>query len=290
MKIAWTVLGLAALMWSNAAAQVTVEVTMEQSEFLPSEAIPVAVRVTNRSGQPLHLGADAGWLTFNVESADGFIVVKNGEVPVVGEFDLGSSQVATKHVDLQPYFGLMRPGRYKVTATVQIKDWAEAMTSPPKELYVITGVKIWAQDFGVPVPADATNRTPEVRRYTLEKANYLRTQLRLYVQVSDPAESRVFKVVSVGKTVAFGDPDTQLDRFSNLHVLFQSGASLFTYAVVNPDGGLVKQEIYDYVKTRPRLNMNDDGTVLVTGGVLRAHPEEMPMVKSPDQLPAPGQP
>ncbi len=59
--------------------------------------------------------------------------------------------------------------------------------------------------------------------------------------------------------------------------------------MVNPDGGLVRQEIYDYVKTHPRLNMNDDGTVTVAGGVLRVHPEEMPMVKSPDQLTPPGQ-
>jgi hypothetical protein len=290
MKIALTVLGLAVLTLSNALAQVAVEVTMEQSEFLPSEVISAAVRVTNRSGQPLHLGDAPNWLVFNVESTDGFIVVKNGEVPVVKEFDLGSSQVATKHVDLQPYFGLMRPGRYRVIATVRIKDWNEAISSPAKEFYVITGAKIWAQDFGVPVPADATNRTPEVRRYTLEKANYLRTQLRLYVQVSDPSEARVFNVISIGKSVAFGDPDTQLDRNSNLHVLFQSGASLFTYAVVNPDGGLVKQEIYDYVKARPRLGMNDDGTVAVVGGVRRMTEQEMPMVKSPDQLPPPGRP
>jgi hypothetical protein len=290
MKIALTILGLAMLTLYNAAAQVTVEVMMEQSEFLPSEDIQAAVRVTNRSGQPLHLGEDASWLTFNVESADGFIVVKNGEVPVVKAFDLGSSQMATKHVDLQPYFGLMRPGRYRVIATVRIKDWNEAISSPVKEFYVITGAKVWAQDFGVPVAADATNRMPEVRRYTLEKANYLRKQLRMYVQVSDPAEARVFKVVSIGQTVSFGDPDTQLDRSSRLHVLFQSGAAYFTYAVVNPDGGLEKQEIYDYVKARPRLNLNDDGTVTVVGGVRRLTEQEMPMVKMPDQLPAPGQP
>ena len=288
MKIALAILGLATLPWFNSLAQVAVEVTMEQREFLPSESVPAAVRITNRSGQPLHLGDDANWLTFNVESADGFIVVKNGEVPVVQGFDLGSSQMATKHVELQPYFGITRPGRYRVTATVRIKDWSEAMTSPALDFYVITGAKIWAQDFGVPVPAGATNRTPEVRRYTLEKANYLRTQLRMYVQVSDPAEARVFKVVSIGQTVSFGDPDTQLDRRSDLHVLFQSGASIFTYAVINPDGDLLKQEIYDYVKTRPRLGMSDDGTVTVVGGVRRLTEQEMPMVKMPDQLPAPG--
>lgn len=287
MKTGLTFLALAALTWFGATAQVVVEVTMEQNEFLPSETMPMAVRITNRSGQPLHLGAELNWLMFNVESADGFIVVKNGEVPVVGEFDLGSSQVATKHVDLAPYFGLMRPGRYRVTATVRIKDWSEAMSSPAKDFYVITGAKIWAQDFGVP---GGTGSTPEVRRYTLEKANYLRTQLRLYVQVSDPSESHVFKVVSVGKMVSFSDPETQLDRFSNLHMLWQSGASFFTYAEVDPNGNILKQEIFDYVTARPRLNINDDGSVSVLGGVRRMKSEEIPVVHSPDQLPAPGPP
>ncbi|MEJ0090615.1 MAG: hypothetical protein WDM80_12850 [Limisphaerales bacterium] len=286
MKIALVVLGLAALTFLDASAQVAVEVTTDQLEFLPSETMAVAVRITNRSGQPLHLGADPHWLTFTVESGDGFIVVKNGEVPVLGEFDLGSSQVATKRVNIESYFGLMRPGRYRVIATVRIPDWNDAISSPAKELYVINGAKIWAQNFGMPLAADATNRTPEVRRYTLEKANYLRTQLRLYVQVSDPAEARVFKVVSIGKTVSFSDPEMQLDRASNLHVLFQSGAALFTYAVVNPDGGLMKQEVFDYISKRPHLDVNADGSVLVAGGVRRLSPHEMPMVKSPDQLPS----
>jgi hypothetical protein len=280
MKIALTILGLS-LAWFTATAQLAVEMVLDQTEFLPSETIPVAVRITNRSGQPLHLGADANWLTFNVESADGLIVVKNAEVPVQGEFDLGSSQVATKHVDLAPYFGLTHPGRYHVTATVQIKDWNQSIPSRPEEFFVIVGAKIWSQDFGVPSPAGSA---PEPRRYTLVKANYLHRQLHLYVQVSDPDEVHIFKVISVGQSVAFGDPDTQLDHLSNLHLMFQSGASYFTYAVVNPNGELVKQEIYDYVKARPRLNLNDDGTVSVIGGVRRINPEPMPMVKAPDEL------
>ena len=290
MKIAFTVLSLAVLSCFNASAQVTVEVTMDQGEFLPSESVPAAVRITNRSGQPLHLGEEPNWLSFNVESTDGFIVVKNGEVPVQGGFDLGSSQVATKHVDLAPYFGLMQPGRYRVTATLRINGWNETISSPQKDFFVINGVKLWAQDFGIPVPAGATNQTPEVRRYTLEKANYLRKQLRMYVQVSDAAEAHVFKVVPIGKTVSFGDPEIQLDRVSNLHVLFQSGAAFFTYAVVNPDGQLLKQEIFDYVTKRPHLAMSENGSVTVEGGVRRLMEDEMPMVKSPDQLPSSAKP
>jgi hypothetical protein len=171
---------------------------------------------------------------------------------------------------------------------VRIKDWAAETPSPPKNFDVITGAKIWSQDFGVPVPSGATNSAPEVRKYTLQKANYLRTQLRLYVEVSDPAEAHVFKVVNIGKTVSFSTPDAQLDRYSNLHVLWQSGAAHFTYAVVNPEGELMRQEVYDYVAPgpRPRLNMADDGTVTEYGGVHRVQPEPMPMVKAPNELPS----
>jgi len=106
------------------------------------------------------------------------------------------------------------------------------------------------------------------------------------VQVSDSLEAQVFKVIPIGKMVAFSDPEMQLDRYSNLHVLWQSGASYFTYAVVDPSGQLVEQNIFDYVKTRPRLNMKIDGTVLVVGGVRRTKPQAMPMVLAPNELPA----
>jgi hypothetical protein len=72
--------------------------------------------------------------------------------------------------------------------------------------------------------------------------------------------------------------------------LWQSGAHLFTYAEVKPDGGLVKQEIYDYVTARPRLGLNDAGNVVVVGGVRRLDPGELPMVKSPNELPASAKP
>ena len=142
MKLFFLALGLAISVSLRAPAQVAVEVVLEQEQFLPSESMPVAVRITNRSGQPLHLGAEANWLTFDVEGADGLIVLKNAEVPVVGEFELNSSQVATKRVDLAPYFGMTQPGRYHVTATVRVKAWGTEIASPVKNFDVITGARI----------------------------------------------------------------------------------------------------------------------------------------------------
>src|SRR5580658_9454929 len=97
-------LGLAAFAF-NAAAQVDVTVSLDQNEYLPGEAVAVAVHVTNHSGQTLHLGDDQDWLSFFVETEDG-VVVKKSDPPVVGAFDLGSSEMAIKHVNLAPYFEL----------------------------------------------------------------------------------------------------------------------------------------------------------------------------------------
>lgn len=287
MKTFPVILVLALLTFFRASAQVEVELALTQEQFLPSESVPLAVKITNRSGQPLHFGRDANWLTFSVESADGFVVIKNAEVPVQGEFDLESSQMATKRVDLQPYFVLTKPGRYKVIATVRIPEWAAQVTSQPQAFDVINGAKLWEQDFGV---ATGTNRPPTMRKYTLEEANYLRDQLRLYVAVNEAATANVIKVSALGSMVSFSSPEAQVDRAGNLHILWQSGAQAFAFCVVNPDGQITQQETYDYFNSRPHLDVNDSGDVIVVGGVRRVKSSEMPMVRPPNELPVPTQP
>ena len=286
MKFSLPIFGLALLTWFSAPAQITVEVVLDQRQFLPSESLPVAVRITNRSGQPLHLGADANWLTFSVTSVDSFVVTRIADVPVQGEFDLGSSQMATKRVDLAPYFKLTRQGSYRLVATVHIKDWNAEIPSPPQSFDVIDGAKLWSQTFGLPAPAGVTNAAPEVRKYTLEQANYLRSQLRMYVQVSDESEVHIFKVRAIGPMVSFSQPEARLDRLSQLHVIYQSGARVFTYSVVSPAGDFVRQENYDYFNTRPRLQSDDHGNITVLGGVRRVKPDDMPVVKPPSEMPA----
>jgi len=287
MKIALSILGLALVSLFSAPAQVvTVQLSLEQDQFLPGETLPLTIRVFNNSGQSLHLGADANWLKFSVESKDdSFVVMKNGDPPVVGAFDLGSSEVATKRVDLAPYFVMTHAGRYRVVATVHIPEWGTDLASLPKEFDVIDGARLWSQDFGVPAPAGATNQLPVVRKYILEEANYLRQQLRLYVLVSDQSGARILKVSAIGPMVSFSRPEAQLDRASNLHVIYQSGAHSFIYSVVNPDGSITRQEIYDYLTTRPRLAVNDAGDIVEQGGVRRVKPGELPAMKAPDELP-----
>jgi len=197
---------------------------------------------------------------------------------VVDEFDLESSQMATKRVDLQPYFVMDKPGRYKVIATMRIKQWGLTITSAPKSYDIINGAERWSQDFGVMV---ATNTVPEARKYTLIEANYLREQLRLYVQVSSGAGSHVFKVTALGPLVSFSAPEAQVDRVSRLHVLWQTGAQSFCYTIVNPNGMVILQDTYDNFNSRPHLKVNTSGEVVEQGGVRRSKPSDLPAVKLP---------
>jgi hypothetical protein len=272
------------LAWFRAAAQVDVSLALNQDQFLPNESVPVAVKIINRSGQTLHFGAAANWLTFSVESVDGFVVVKNAEVPVQGEFDLESSQMGTKHVDLQPYFRMVRPGRYKISATLRIPQWSSELSSPATGFDVVNGAKLWEQEFGVP---SAPNQPPEMRKYILEQANYLREQLRLYVLVSDAASVNVLKVTPLGPMVSFSDPQAQVDRLGQLHVLWQTGGQTFACSTVDTGGAVVQQEVYDYYDKRPRLTVSEQGDVTVTGGVHRIKSAEVPVVIPPDQIPVP---
>ncbi len=277
-------------------AQVTVELTLEQDQFLPAESLPLAVRITNRSGQDLRLGRGEDWLTFSVEAREGEVVPKLGEVAVGGEFELESSRVATLRVDLAPYFALSQPGRYSVTATMQIKDWNESVRSQPKGFDIIEGARLWEQAIGVPNLGSATNALPEIRKFILQQANYLKSQLRLYVRLTDASGARTFRVLPIGPMVSFGRPEPQVDKFSNLHLLYQEGPHSFNYTVINPEGEIIARRTYDYADKRPRLQPDADGKVLVAGGVRRPTPHDVPPSKpakstetEPKPTPSPGE-
>lgn len=263
--------------------QVTVDLALEQDQFLPEEALPLKVRVTNRSGQSLRLGAEPDWLTFTIEAKDGprEIVAKTGEVPVQGEFLLESSKAAVKFVDLSPYFLLERPGRYEVVATVRIKGWDRDITSPPTPFNLIRGAKLWEQDIGVPPAPGATNTLPEVRKYVLQQANYLKGQIRLYLRITDRSGLKNFRVVPIGQMISFSRPEPQVDKASHLHLLYQSGPHTFSYLSYAPDGELLVRQTYDFMGgPRPRLRADDDGVIAVMGGTRRPMPTDLPPAKT----------
>jgi hypothetical protein len=277
-KLALALAGLSCFA-SGALAQVSVDVVFDQDQFLPGESLIAGVRISNRSGQSLRLGEDDNWLTFSIENKEGSVTARTGDIPVKGEFVVDTSRRATKRVDLEPYFALTQPGRYEITATVQLKQWGREVTSVPKAFNVIEGARLWEQDFGVPRSTTTASDTPEVRKYILQQANYLKGQLRLYLRITDATGGKIVRTVPIGMALSFSNPDPRLDKDSNLHLLYQSWARSFTYCVYTPDGDLTLRRTYDFDQTRPRFQLDSDGTIVVAGGTRRINANDIPAPK-----------
>ena len=255
-------------------AQVSVDLALDQDQFLPGESLVVGVRITNFSGQTLHLGNDSDWLHITLEGRDNYVVPTTADLPVQGEFDVESSKIVTRRVDVAPCFALTRPGRYMVSATVKLKDWDNELVSKPKAFDIIAGTTLWEQDVGVSATA-ASHQRPEVRKYALQQAIHLE-QMKLYVRVTDQAGSRVLRVFPIGPLISFSSPEHQIDKSSNLHVLYQTGAKSFNYSVINPDGKLLIRQTYEYTDTRPILRMDGEGRIYVGGGNRRISSDDLP--------------
>ena len=256
-------------------AQVSVALALDQDQFLPGESLMVGVRITNFSGQTLHLGKDSDWLHITIEGRDNYVVPTTADLPVQGEFDVESSKIVTRRVDVAPYFALTGPGRYMVSATVKLKDWDKELVSKQQSFDIIAGTTLWEQDVGVSAPA-ASHRPPEVRKYALQQAIHLK-RMKLYVRVTDQAGSRIFRVFPIGPLISFSSPEHQIDKSSNLHVLYQTGAKSFNYSVINPDGKLLIRQTYEYSDTRPILRMDGEGRIFVGGGNRRISSDDLPL-------------
>jgi hypothetical protein len=273
-------LAVVALSSLSATAQVKVELTAAQETFLPGEPFTTITRISNRTGQPLRFGSADDWLTFTVEASPGGPVQKLGDPVVKGEFTLPSGSRATKRVDISPYFSLTQPGRYMVTACVKVAGWNQEPVSQPFFFNVIEGSHLWEQEFGVPGSSDGST-PPEVRKYILQQANYLKNKLRLYVRITDASGATVFKTIAVGTVLTFSHPQPEIDDQNNLHLLYQSWAHTFAYFVYSPNGDVLKSAMYDYIGEKPRIARDAKGRLSVVGGILRDPTKQLEPVSIP---------
>jgi hypothetical protein len=254
--------------WAQAQLNgVTAELQLGQDQYLPDEDVQLKVRIANRSGQPVVLGTDNQWITFNVVGEHEYVAPKQGEMPVQSPFTLLSGQAVTREFNPTPYFGFRQPGRYNLSATMKIAQWKQEIPCKAVAFTVSEGVPLphlGDLTIGVPPPAGVTNVPPEVRRYSLLKASDL-DELRLYFRLTDK-NGRTLRVFPLARMLSFSDPEAQIDRANNLHVLLQTGARTFTYAVLDPNGNLLARQFHEFTRTRPSLHSNNDGQIFVEGG------------------------
>ncbi len=255
---------------------VDVDILLESDQFLPNEPLIAKVRINNSTGQTLRLGDDPEWITFNIETMEGPYVKKLREPEVKQTFSLESSHTATVRVNLAPCFDLSQVGRYRLTATVKAPTIPTPFISRAKPFFVASGKVLRTIPFGVPPAAGEANGQPETRSYVLMQALSAQ-EAKLYVRVVDAHDLNI-KVVPLGKLVSFSKPEPQLDKWSNLHVMFETGARSFSYSVINPEGFLLARETHEYSDSRPTMAVNDEGRIVIRGGQRRLTLDDVPPV------------
>ncbi len=258
--------------WLQADAQLSVQISMDQDVYLSGEAVVVKVELVNLSGQSVCLGEKPDWLEFTIESIDKPFVERPAVLDLSGMFALGSSMRATREINIQPYYDIIKTGRYKIIATVNVPEWGESYRSTHQIFDIIRGVEVVGYDVGVPPPLNekgepiATGKPPELRHYALVRVAYL-DKMRLYARITDIEKTKVHRVVPICGMLSFSDPKAMLDGDSNLHIINQIHAKRFIYYVMNTSGDMLKREFYDYIMTKPTLFQNEDGSVSVKNGV-----------------------
>ena len=246
--------------------QVTVELEFDKDFYIADESMTASVRITNFSGRSLVFGRDNEWLRFLVEQEDGFLAKQKGVAPVVGEFEIPNASRGTRRVNLAPYYKMVLPGRYQVTASVFSQELDEVLRSSPVHVNIIRATALWQKEFGIAVEEEGGKPSYEIRKYVLIRA-LNNNRLELYVRVASRDDSKVYGVFPVGNLVAFGSPEAQVDRQSRLHLLQQYGARSFRYLVVTPEGELKIRRRHDYAKSRPRLVRSAQHGIAVLGGI-----------------------
>jgi hypothetical protein len=277
-----------------ASAQVKVEVVFDGEQYIANEPLIARVRIINDSGSTLRLAGTPDWLDFAVRAKqngkEGGYVRPLRPPTSIDAFTLESSKTATVRMDLSPCFNLTQTGEYQVVATVKVPAFSATYASPPKTFFIVTGSRMWERPFGVPpsIAAPDPGGLPEMRKYILIQA-LSGKETKFYVRLTDAQENNI-KVIPIGTLISFSRPEPQLDKWSNLHVLYQIGSRSFVYTVINPAGLLIARETHEISDTRPTMATTDEGRIVIRGGKRRPTIDDIPpydAAQIPDQTTEP---
>ena len=170
----------------------------------------------------------------------------------------------TQRINLASLYPVHDFGTYHVRAHVYFADLSKFFYSQTK-VFEVTGARpIWQKTVGIPEGAPGPG---SARTYSL-LTNRFPDHTSLYVRVEDKDSGIVYATYSLGRAIAFDEPQAELDRANQLHVLHCAAPRSWAYSRVGLNGELLARSSFMETKTRPRLFHAADGAVAMRGGLL----------------------
>ena len=268
-------------------AQVQVDLKFKRLQYIAHEPVVATVAIANLAGRDIELHDADGqsWLGFEItDSAEQPIAPLSGanrEPPL----RIQAGQRVTRQIDLTPVYPVYEYGTYHVRTNVYFADLGKFFYSGTRVFEVTDARPIWQQTVGVPGGAAGSG---EVRTYSL-MTNRFPDHTSLYVRVQDKDTGVVYATYSLGRTIAFEQPQAEIDRANQLHVLHCAAPRAWSYARIGLNGELLTHSSFMETKTRPRLVHSGNGEIAVHGGMVEA-PAQSSASKAPKLSARPSEP
>ena len=255
-------------------AQVQVDLKFKRLQYVAHEPITAEVKITNLAGRDIELrnGNGERWFGFEVTTGEDGRHLAPAPLEPEPPLRIEAGTTVTRKVNLTPMFPVHDLGPYHVRANVFFADLNKFFYSPAKVFHVGDARPIWQRTVGVPdgVPGAGGTRT-----YSL-LSNRFPDHTKLYVRVEDRSTGAVYSTNPIGRAIAYDEPQVELDRANQLHVLHCAAPRTWAYSRVGLNGELIARSTFMETKTRPRLRRADDGAVAVRGGMLDAPASQSP--------------
>ena len=251
-----------------AKAQIQVDLKFKRLQYIAYEPVVVTLSITNLAGRDidLHNANGQSWLGFEITGNEGQpiapITAESGQAALKVE----AGQRVTHQVNLTPLYPQERIKQESVRENISAADLGKFFYSPTRVFEVTDARPIWQQTVGIP---DGIAAPGNVRTYSL-LTNRFPDHTSLYVRVQDKDSGIVYATYSLGRAIAFEEPQTEIDHANQLHVLHCSAPRAWAYSRVGLNGELLAHSSFMETKTRPRLVRAANGDVAVRGGTIES--------------------
>lgn len=244
----------------QAFGQLDVDLQQGRNQFIPHEAVPLAVRMTNRAGQKLSLYGDGRrpWLDVVVLDRRGNPVPPYNGVLNFQAAEIPIGRSVARQIDLNALFPLNSFGKYTVYVVVTLPT-GESIQSKRKNFDMVKGNTIYQQRVGL----GTTARDYRLITFAPARVNVL------YFQAELVDSRRVVKTYPLGEILQHRKPEATVDRTGALQVLYLGAPDRFVHLNINTEGVVAKRTLYKRGPSGdPRLVSFANGEVKVAGGVV----------------------
>jgi len=272
---------------ATAQAQIQVELNFKRLQYIAHEPILATVKIANNSGRDIDLHDDNGqhWFGFEINAGEGQLLTPLKQAAAEPALHIEAGKTVTRKINLTTLYPVHDFGAYHVRANVYFPDLNKFFYSTTKVFQVSDARPVWQKTVGVP---EGMPGAGEVRTYSLLSNRFL-DHTALYVRVENKNSGVVYSTYSLGRILANEDPQAELDRANQLHVLHCAAPRTWAYSHVGLNGELLAHSTFLETKTRPRLRHAADGAIAVSGGTLAvpiAESKRSPAPRLSDRPPA----